>query len=450
MNIGYYATLGLNEPWAIHPEYAQGYLPILSALLKGEASTNQTDNSAERLRNKSFFVSADADGFDDEDLNHDLTSAPEGSVAVLNLRGPIMKYSQFCGPIGTMDLAAELKKIDADSNFIGTLMVVESGGGQAFAIKVLTDQMDKRTKPLVVLGGNVVASAAYAISVHADEIVVDHPRAVIGSIGTMNFIQNIQPALEKMGVEFHEIYATESVLKNNTFNQALKGNYSPIRKNSLDPLNKDFQEDVKAQRPGMSTNKTILQGETFMATVALELGMIDHLGDRDFALSRVRELAKQPKKNNSKTQPSNNMEHSFKNVLALAGISTPTESQMSLANAELTLAGITHIALVEESFMTEAAAVTTERDALQTANTQLTTDLGTANTTIQTMTTAAATATARITELEGQVAAFGKNAGAVHNGKTGDDVQADADNKDSAAVISNLSHNKAANEALGN
>src|SRR3546814_8711083 len=146
----------------------------------------------------------------------------------MRLRGPVMKHSQFCGPRGTVDYARELLSRESDPKVIGSVFYIESGGGQSYAVKPITDVMQRIKKPLVVLGGSVVASAAYYIAAFAREIVVEHPRSVIGSIGTMLAYQDIQPALEKLGVAFHDIYATRSKRKNLNYLELNKVNTGPI------------------------------------------------------------------------------------------------------------------------------------------------------------------------------------------------------------------------------
>jgi len=444
MKSDYFSHLGLHEPWAVHPEYAYTYLPLLAALLRGETPQfDGIENSEKRSLSRSYFVSS----FDDDDeeapeQNSNLEEAPEGAIAVLSLNGMVMKYSQFCGPRGTLDLAAELKRIDSNPNFIGTVFKMESGGGQSYAQKPITDVMDKLKKPVVLLGGNIVASAALGIGVHAKEIVVDHPRSIIGSIGTFVPLQNIIPALEKLGVQFHDVYATKSTLKNNTHREALKGNYKPMRQNWIDPMNQDFIDDVAANRLNLSADERIFKGETFLATEAKELGLIDHLGDFEFAKSRVKDLSKNK---TTIVKPESNMK--IDNIKALAGIEVPTAEQMDLANAELTAAGITHVSLVSETILSEAASVSADRDALQTANSNLNTQLKDANTAKSEIEGKLATANTTIADLQSKVEAFGKNAGAINSQSRGKDLNADEDT--SGDNIDDLPHNQYANEFLG-
>jgi len=460
MSLGILSQIGMHEPWAIHPEYAQTYYPLLAALLRGENPKQEdTDYSLLRQLNKPFYFSSDED-LDDEEFdpntNNDLSQAPEGAVAVVRLNGPVIKYSQFCGPRGTVDIAADLKRIESNPNFVGVVFQIESGGGQVYAIKPITDVMDSMKKPIVVLAGNYLASAAYAIGIHGREIVADHPKSIVGSIGTMMSFQDVQPYFESLGVKFHEVYASKSTLKNKRMRDALKGDYKSLISDMLDPINEDFIADVQKQRKGLSTNKAILAGETFFASVSKELGMIDHLGDMTFAVQRVRELAKakpsKSKPDQSTQAQSEILENmTFPNLQALVGVANPTQEQINLAMQDLTNANITGATLVDRSFAATAATNATEvtrlTGELATANQNLTaktTDLATATTAKETAEASLATANTKVTELEAKVEAFGKNAGAINQQSTGDDTPPAGQEDDMEAILAAMPHNRAA------
>lgn len=449
MNINLISHLGLHEPWSIHPVYAQSYYPMIASLFKGEsAKTDDSDFSQIRQLNKPYFIASndfDDDEFDPE-LNREMSQAPEGSVAVVSLIGPVVKYSQFCGPRGTIDIANDLKKIDGNSNYVGVVFKIESGGGQVYAMKPIIDVLSKMKKPVVVLSGNYLASAAYGIAIYAREIISDHPKAIVGSIGTMMTMEDLRPYFEAMGVKFHEIYASKSTLKNKRTNEALKGNYRPIINDRLDPINEDFINSVITQRAGkISDSPLISAGDDFFASASLDLGMIDHLGDMEFAVKRVRDLAS-GKPNNAQPQNQNHMK--FENLAALAANSEPTSEQIDLANADLTTEGITAVTLVLESFITEAAEVTAELEALKASSATLQTQLTAANTAKENAEASLATANTTITELNAKVEAFGKNAGASAKDEKGDDTPpGEAD--DVEAILAAMPHNRAADNLMG-
>jgi len=450
MNTNYYVNLGLHEPWAIAPDYAQTHLPLLAQLLRGESSFSQVDHAAERLKSKSYIVKSDLDDDEyEEDFESTPDDAPAGAIAVLNLKGPIVKNSQYCGPRGTVEIAAELKKIYANPNFIGAVIDLDSGGGQAYAVKPLTDVLEERNKPVVILAGNLLCSAGYYIAAYGDEIVCDHPRSIIGCIGVMQSMVNTKPALEKLGVEFHDVYATQSPLKNKTFADALSGDYAKLKSDLLDPLAEDFHNDVKAQRPGISNDKTIFQGETFLASKALDLGMIDHLGNKDFAISRVKALSKNYKAPKAQNQNSNMK--NFLNVAALATLAAaPTTEQLDLANADLTVAGITKATLVSEDFITEAANTATELEEVKTslqtetaAKTQATNDHAAEIVAHNKTKEALAEALSKV----------GKGPGATHkpgaSSETNDVPPAAEEEDDTEALLAAMPHNQAADKITG-
>jgi ClpP class serine protease len=426
----------LTQPLLVDASYIYAYYMQLHNMMQGKAIPADYDHSKARAALKSFSVSSSSlvrmNGYTN------LVEAPKDSVAVIQLKGPVIKNSQFCGPRGTLDIANDFLRAKANPNIIGAVFDIESGGGMALAVKPLADAMlsFREEKPIIGLGGDILASAGYYLAAYCDEIIMQHPRAIVGSIGTMIAFADAKAMLEKQGVVFHEIYATESTSKNKTFNEALKGNYAPIITGMLDPINGDFHADVKEQRADKLTTleSLIFKGETYMASVAKELGLVDALGNLQDAVSRVEDLSGSYKSNKQLQTPNNHMK--IENVVALAGIATPTQEQIDLANADLTAAGITDVTLVQESFITEAANTTEQNALLTTQVANLTKEKGTAEASLL-------TATNKITALEGKVEAFGKNAGALHQQAKGKDeeIETDEDNNPEN-IIANLPHNK--------
>jgi protease-4 len=323
-----------------------------------------------------------------------------------------------------------------DTNCIGGVFEIESGGGEFYAVKPLSDAMKyfKSKKPLIVLGGDFLCSAAYYLAIYADEVWSNHPKAIIGSIGTMISFADVRPYFEKQGVVFHEIYATASSLKNKTTSEAYKGNYKPIIDKMLDPVNNDFIDDVKALRgKALNSNKAILQGETFFGTVALSLGMVDAQGDLKGAVSRVRELAAKPKQSIS-TQQSNMKYPKLTALLtALEGGATATQEELDVVNAELAEGGITAIGIFPESLTTEAAQATVDL-ATQTAEvTRLTTELTEVKGSVTSLTAENITLKEKV--------AKGPAAAAPVVGKTDPLTEETAEQK-GAKIISSLPHNQ--------
>lgn len=283
--------------------------------MKGENLT-EADSSLARERNRPFVICGSADqlqrvGFTDE-------SIPEGSVAIIPIRSEILKYDQPCGPRGSQSILNDVKLADQNPNIRSILLIVDSPGGQVTGTDLLADAIASCETPVVAFIEGMAASAAYWIVSGAKRIIASSDLDRIGSIGTMLLVEDLRPALEKLGVKFHEIYASLSTEKNQDFNQALEGDYDPLRKNMLDVINGKFISTIKANRPGL--DESTLTGKTYFAQEAIRLGLIDEIGSYESAMETAFSLATTPLvkalSNEPQIQQTMTIKHTWKAIQA--------------------------------------------------------------------------------------------------------------------------------------
>lgn len=208
--------------------------------------------------------------------------APEGSVAVIPLKGDMLKEGTWCS-YGTEELASLLMEAVRSENIIGTVLDVDSGGGSVDAIApLLTAIGESRAagKP-VVAGCDLCASAAYYVACHANRVVaVNDLSAEFGSIGVMIQFADYQKYYEERGIKIHTVYSDLSGYKNAPFEAALKGDYKAIKDEMLNPLAQQFQQAVRSQRPALDEKtEGVLNGRMFFARDALKVGLIDRVGN---------------------------------------------------------------------------------------------------------------------------------------------------------------------------
>nr|WP_199079088.1 S49 family peptidase [Pedobacter sp. ASV19] len=357
-----------NQPWSIESSYVQALVLSYYTAFK---SGNRPESA---VKMASPYAVLQSDGSRQE------KDIQPGSIGVITIDGPIVKNSDYWyGIKGTLDAAAEFQAFDANPNIIGIILALNSGGGAVYAIKPLTDVLSQRTKPLVILSQEYLCSAAMRIAAHGDSRIMYHPQGIVGSIGTMYSNSNLQPMLEKWGMEFHEVYATLSTLKNKTFTEVLKGKYELLKERMLDPMNEDFIAEMKSLMGHLIDSKTpgIWAGETYLGTEAVKLGLISAIGNFSDAIQEVIQHS-----NTSNSPITNTINMKFEKLTALAGNTEPSQEALDLANAELTAAGVTGATLVADSLITEAESVTKERDALKATNLELSNSLATANTSL--------------------------------------------------------------------
>jgi signal peptide peptidase SppA len=269
----------LSGPWLISTERSAAYASVLLSLIKGE-SVFEGDSSLARERNRPYILAGSGDR--NQRLGFSETDIPSGSVAVIPIRSEILKYDQPCGPRGTQSLLNDVKAADQNPNIKSIIMVIDSPGGQVAGTDLLAEAIKNSSTPVVAYIDGLAASAAYWIISGASKIIASSDLDRIGSIGTMMMVEDLQPALEQMGVKFHEVYATLSVDKNRDFNQVLDGKYDSYRENVLDVINTKFLASIRNNRP--SLDESTLTGRIFFAPQAIELGLIDEIGSFEKAL----------------------------------------------------------------------------------------------------------------------------------------------------------------------
>ncbi len=140
---------------------------------------------------------------------------------------------------------------------------------------------------------DLCASAAYYAASYCNEIIAaNEVSAEFGSIGVMMSFPDYAKYYESAGIKVHTIYSNLSDYKNAPFEAAKKGDYASIRDEELDPLARDFQENVKKNRGNCLKLETegLLRGRMFYHREALEVGLIDAIGTQDYAVQRSREI----------------------------------------------------------------------------------------------------------------------------------------------------------------
>ncbi|EMS34600.1 hypothetical protein C943_03287 [Mariniradius saccharolyticus AK6] len=237
---------------------------------------------------------------DGQDPNETISSlydeAPEGSVALIPIKGTMLKYGTMCD-YGATELAEFISGAANHKNIGSIVLDIDSGGGAVDAVAPLIQAIGrsrtKMRKP-VVASVDMACSAAYWVASATDQIIADNNiSSEVGSIGVMMSFYDVRGYYEKEGVKFHTIYSNESPDKNLAFQKALDGDYDMIREEELDPLARSFQAAIRENRKGKLLDKTpgILSGKTFFADQAKAVGLIDQIGDNTRAIEFALQLS---------------------------------------------------------------------------------------------------------------------------------------------------------------
>lgn len=280
----------------IRPEVAFGFAPQIIDLMEGKAVRGDKrslqlqivgNHLAGHEYVKSFYMDADDDD-DHQEEEDPYANAPAGSVAIIPLRGAMMKYGSWCD-YGTTEIADALRAAASHKNISAIVLDIDSGGGAVDAVAPMVDAI-RYAKSLgkpVVSSVDLCCSAAMWVASETDAIVADNNiSAEIGSIGVMMSFMDMREYYEAKGIKVHEIYSKLSGDKNSDFREARDGKYEPIQDGLLDPLAVSFQDTIRANRAGKLDESVagVLSGKTFFAAEAKKAGLIDHIGSQSFAI----------------------------------------------------------------------------------------------------------------------------------------------------------------------
>lgn len=218
---------------------------------------------------------------DDEDamcLTDDYSNdeLPSLSIAYYRIFGFISASSWW--RFSTKQFEKDLLAAEANDAIKGHFLHINSPGGEAWYLDRISETMRTLKKPVFALLEQTCASAAYYIGCHANKIMALTQNDQIGCIGVISDFWISDGYFEQLGFKHIVVRSSQSPLKNKETENLYKGKSEAFQKNRLDPIATQFIQEVRDMRPKLKAlpdDAPVIQGETFSATNAAELGLID-------------------------------------------------------------------------------------------------------------------------------------------------------------------------------
>lgn len=203
----------------------------------------------------------------------------------------------------TRQLARELEAIRQDSSVKAVVLRVDSPGGGILAAELLAEEVKKTqaVKPVVVSMGSLATSGGYWVSMHAGTLVAA-PNSVTGSIGVTGvrlWDKGLGQRLQ-MSSEFVTRGASADI--GSGIGIPLLGIALPHRDltaqeqsgimQRIDAWYDDFvQQAAEARNMPVANMQERAAGRIYSGTEALNVGLVDHLGNLSFAINLARQQA---------------------------------------------------------------------------------------------------------------------------------------------------------------
>ena len=221
----------------------------------------------------------------------DKASEDDSNIAVIVASGGIINGTGGPGTIADEDFITLIRKAYDDESIKALVLRVDSGGGSAYASEVIADELEKfkeSGRPIVASMGGVAASGGYYISAPADKIYAEKA-TITGSIGVGGFLPTFERAFDQLGIHedgYSTVDITTSIL------QTLTEKDKTILQMGTENVYQKFISKVSENR-NMTIEEVdmIAQGKVWIGGKALEIGLVDAIGNQEDAIKAAAELA---------------------------------------------------------------------------------------------------------------------------------------------------------------
>ncbi|MEE9479015.1 MAG: S49 family peptidase [Kiloniellales bacterium] len=208
---------------------------------------------------------------------------PPPVVAVLRLSGviggigPVRRGLSLASQAHLIERAFKLPRLEA------VALTINSPGGSPVQSALIAGRIralaEEKNIPVVAFAEDVAASGGYWLACAADEIFA-HESSIVGSIGVISAGFGFPALLERLGVERRVHTAGERKTMLDPFRSEDPKDVARLQTIQTD-VHESFQDYVRQRRGERLTGEEadLFSGEFWTGRRALELGLVDALGD---------------------------------------------------------------------------------------------------------------------------------------------------------------------------
>ncbi len=187
---------------------------------------------------------------------------------------------------GDQDRVHALDQLAQSSLARAVIVHVDSPGGTTAGSEQLFDSLSRLRdrKPLVIVVDSMAASGGYITALAGDHIVAQQT-SLVGSIGVLFQYPNVTDLLDKIGVKVESVKSTPLKAAPNGFEPT-----SPEARAALESIIKDsyaWFKGIVQDRRHLNDDElqTVVDGRVFTGHQAIDLKLVDELGDEREAVA---------------------------------------------------------------------------------------------------------------------------------------------------------------------
>ena len=215
-------------------------------------------------------------------------------IAVIYAEGTLMDGEEAAGVITEDHYIKMIRKIRKDEKIKAVVLRVNSGGGSAITSENILRELQltkSEGKPIIVSMGDVAASGGYMIAAAGDSILAE-TNTITGSIGVFGMMPIAQKLLnDKLGINIDTI-STGQMSSGLTPFYAFSEKERKIMQTRVEETYASFLSIVAESRGKTSEEiHEIAQGRVWTGPKAVEIGLVDRIGDLDDAIASAAKSA---------------------------------------------------------------------------------------------------------------------------------------------------------------
>ena len=274
-NIGYAQANNIIDGTKSFPEFRQYMIEEFGLDEESETETYKTISYSEYSKQI------------DDDI-----SESGNQIAVITAEGTIMEGDISQGVAGANGVVKQIRSAHEDENTKAIVFRVNSPGGSIIASEMMRDELraakNKGLKVIVSMGDYAASGGVY-ISTPADFIFAE-PTTITGSIGVAIALPTFENAMDYIGVNFDGVVTSKH------------GGWDPTQPidDDLDKIFASWGADAydrfvnfvaESRSKSYEDIKAVAGGRVWLATDALEIGLVDEIGGIDSAIAYAAESA---------------------------------------------------------------------------------------------------------------------------------------------------------------
>lgn len=169
---------------------------------------------------------------------------------------------------------------------------IDSPGGGVAPVQEIYTELKKLNKPIIASMGNSAASGGYYLACAAREIFAN-PGTLTGSIGAVMQFMKMKDLYKKVGIEY-QIVKSGRYKDIGSSQRDMTAEERDLLQKTIDDIRSQFIQAIFENRQSHLTIDEITEiadGRIFSGRQALELKLIDRLGNLPDAISRAAKIA---------------------------------------------------------------------------------------------------------------------------------------------------------------